>query len=269
MRSPVGAQGANALGIDFTVFSKLVEFSTRHSVEGRSLMLGRQEFVRLRPPRIFQRKLRREGLDHIQLEDLQQSDGYSETFFRKLGFGEVETMDFSDHEGATILQDLNRPIPKELAGQFDFIFDGGTIEHVFNVPVALENVFHMLKPGGHFISVNGLNGWAGHGMYQFNPELVYSFWRRNAGCVVNTCQAIQRSRAFHQAILDLQDPADGEQRIDLGDALPDGQVYLYYEIQRGSEAALMDTVLQSDYETHWRDYSNAGGTRYDQKVSSL
>lgn len=231
-------------------------------------MLGRQDFRRPRPPRVYLQKLGEAGLDHLQLDDLEQPDGFSETFFRHLGFGEIETLDFSDYEGAQILHDLNRPIPKELEGQFDFIFDGGTLEHVFNVPVAFQNVFHMLKPGGRFVSVNGLNGWPGHGMYQFNPELVYTFWHRNAGCNVIQCQAIRQSRNLHQQAIDLLDPASEERRMELGDHIPDGPVYLYYEIERTPDAALKDTILQSDYETDWREYSNAGETRYDQKVTS-
>ncbi|MEM6480699.1 MAG: class I SAM-dependent methyltransferase [Pseudomonadota bacterium] len=91
---------------------------------------------------------------------------------KKLGFGDVETMDFSDYEGATIIHDLNRLPPPELEEQFDLIIDGGTTEHVFNIPFALEGLYRMLRPGGRLLSINGMNGWYNHGIYQFTPEFV-------------------------------------------------------------------------------------------------
>ena len=50
----------------------------------------------------------------------------------------------------------NQLPPKRLEKKFELIFDGGTIEHVFNVPNALETVFRMLKTRRwRFISANG------------------------------------------------------------------------------------------------------------------
>ena len=133
-------------------------------------MLGRQGFkVQGKQRWRYKRSLRRNSIE-VAYSDFLQDDGYAETLLRKLGFGDVETMDFSDYEGATVLHDLNHLPPPELEGQFDMILDGGRIEHVFNVPNALECVYRMLRPGGRLISNNGLNGWHGHGMYQFNPN---------------------------------------------------------------------------------------------------
>ena len=197
-----------------------------------------------------------------------QDDGYSETLMAQLGFGDMEAMDFSDYEGASIIHDLNNPVPKSLHKKFDLIFDGGTIEHVFNVPMALENVFRMLRPGGRFISANGFNGWPAHGIYQFNPELVWTYWVRNCGCTVHACKGIQKKPRGGNYHLDFRDPAETGKRLRLKGRVPAGRMYLYYEVERTPEAKLRNVVLQSDYETKWQGHTNAGATRLDEKVES-
>jgi SAM-dependent methyltransferase len=98
---------------------------------------------------------------------------YADIFFRILGAKEIVAVDASGYEGATVILDLNRAIPKELEARFDVVFDGGTLEHVFNFPQAILNCMRMVKPGGRFISVAPANNWFGHGFYQFSPELFY------------------------------------------------------------------------------------------------
>ncbi|MDW3119279.1 MAG: methyltransferase domain-containing protein [Roseovarius pacificus] len=144
------------MGVDYVTFDSLVDLSTRFKPEGRTLMLGRQGFkIKRRDAKRYEASLKKNGVEARRFDFLQE-DGYAETLMRKLGFGEMETMDFSDYEGASILHDLNKRPPKELENQFDFIFDGGTVEHVFNVPVALEGLYRMLKPGGRL----GVVEWA-------------------------------------------------------------------------------------------------------------
>jgi SAM-dependent methyltransferase len=184
----------------------------------------------------------------LTVEDLLSEDGYSETFFSKIGLGAMESMDYSDYESATITHDLNEPVPEELHNQFDFIFDGGTIEHVFNVPVAVENVFNMLKTGGVFASANGLNGWRFHGIYQFNPEFVWSFWKRTCDCEVLTCSAVSENPRI--APIDLPDVSETGRRLRIAD-FPDGRVYLYYEVRKAEGSSVRRTALQSDYQARW------------------
>ena len=61
--------------------------------------------------------------------------------FRKvLKFEDVTSLDFSPYEGATVIQDIGASLREGLAGQFDLAVDGGTLEHVFNFPVAIANL---------------------------------------------------------------------------------------------------------------------------------
>ena len=256
------------MGVDIELFERLVELSTRFQPKGRTLMLGRHGFdLREDISRKYDDILKRNGVS-LDLDELTQEDGYCETLMRRLGFGDMESMDFSDYEGATILHDLNRPVSAELESQFDFIFDGGTIEHVFNVPMALENVFRMLKIGGRFVSANGFNGWPAHGIYQFNPELVWTYWSRNSGCKVHDCRGIQKRPRGGNYHLEFRDPAITGKRLRLKGKVPSGRMYLYYEVERLKDSELKDRVLQSDYETKWHGHDNAGATRLDEEVVS-
>ena len=212
-------------------------------------MLGRQA-IRVGPKNRIRanRYLRTAGRD-LRWRDVVQEDSFSETLWRRLGFGEIESMDLSDYEGAGILHNLNDPIPAALEGEFDFIFDGGTMEHVFNVPVALMNVFRMLKPGGRFVSANGMNGWVGHGFYQFNPDLAWTFWRRACNCTVHRCLGVARDEDVED--MDFLDVGDYGTRLRLRGKLPHTRIYLYYEVEKTADSEYDGTVLQSDYVARW------------------
>src|SRR5207253_3919084 len=58
--------------------------------------------------------------------------------------------------------------------KYDYIYDGGTIEYIFNLPQVLDNIINLLKPGGIFCSVTCNNNFSGHGFYQFSPELFFA-----------------------------------------------------------------------------------------------
>ena len=90
---------------------------------------------------------------------------------QQFGFQSLESLDASAYEGATLLHDMNFPLPSHLAGRkFDFVFDGGTTEHIFNVPQVFQNIFDLVAVGGVFVSVTVNNNLSGHGLYQFSPE---------------------------------------------------------------------------------------------------
>ena len=237
------------MGIDCVTFQRLVELAGREDVfVKRGLMLGRQVLRYQRRYRAQYKMTIDASPFDLDIADFKE-EGYAEPFFEKIGFGKVEAMDFSDFEGAQHVHDLNHPVPDDLRGKFDFILDGGTIEHVFNTPAALTNVFDMLKPGGVFASANGMNGWMFHGLYQFNPELVYSFWERSAGCEVLRCCAMSTNP--RNKPIDLPDAAPLGRRLRRSKTFPEGRVYLYYEVRKPEGAKLTGPALQSDYQARW------------------
>lgn len=78
-------------------------------------------------------------------------------FFRAFADCEVMAIDVSDYEGAEIVHDLTVPIPKSLRGQFDFIYDGSTLDNVFDPPTAIRNLDGLLRPGGRMVLMNWTN----------------------------------------------------------------------------------------------------------------
>ena len=96
---------------------------------------------------------------------------YCETFFSSIGFINIDSIDNSNYEGAKYVHNLNYPILEDFKNKYDYIYDGGTTEHIFNIPQVFENIIDMLNIDGLFVSVTCNNNFSGHGMYQFSPEL--------------------------------------------------------------------------------------------------
>jgi len=129
----------------------------------------------------FERICQAGGWNIINTSNYETGEGFNtEVVFSALGFEQLDSMDYSEYEGANIIHDLNNTnIPKELNGKYDFILDCGTIEHVFHFGNVMENIFKMLKVGGTFIfnqpTFYGLN----HGYYNFSPCLYYEYFKAN------------------------------------------------------------------------------------------
>ena len=102
------------------------------------------------------------------------------TFFRRLGFDLVESSDVSDWEGADRILDLNQPVPAELHGLYDVVFEAGTIQHVFDLPQVFANLHALLKPGGRVIhGMAPSSNHVDHGFYMFSPTLFADYYRAN------------------------------------------------------------------------------------------
>jgi len=106
---------------------------------------------------------------------------YSEELFKHLQFNNVDSIDCSAYENATIIHDMNKPIVNSLKNKYDFVLDGGTIEHIFNTPQVCENISDLLKIDGIFLSITCNNNFSGHGIYQFSPEFFLSSFSEKYG----------------------------------------------------------------------------------------
>ena len=107
-------------------------------------------------------------------------------FYGMLGVEDLSVMDVSTYEGADTIHNLNLPVPESLYGQFDFIIDGGTFDHLFDIRVAFENVVKMLRPGGRVLQWNAASNFTGDGYLCFGPNLCYDYYTVNqfADCKV-------------------------------------------------------------------------------------
>lgn len=111
-------------------------------------------------------------------------ESYCEKLLTHFGAEKVDSVDASPYEGCTKIFDLNKPCD---IGKYDFILDGGTIEHIFNVPQVLDNIISSLNVGGIFCSVTTNNNFSGHGFYQFSPELFFRSFTEEYGMKIEQC----------------------------------------------------------------------------------
>jgi hypothetical protein len=101
-------------------------------------------------------------------------------FFKLLGFEGVFSCDVSAYEKADVILDLNLPVPQELHERFDVIYDGGTMEHIFNVPRVIANIHAMLKAGGRVIHIAPASNMVDHGFYSFSPTFFSDYYKANS-----------------------------------------------------------------------------------------
>lgn len=134
---------------------------------------------------------------------------YAEDLFHLLGADEVDSLDASDFEGATIIHDLNEPIPEQVKGCYTAVFDGGSLEHVFDVRRAFANVMELVAPGGHLIMVNPADRCMGHGFYQFSPDLYRRVLSEDNGFSIR--RILLSDKGIRQRWYELAPPGDGHQ----------------------------------------------------------
>ena len=244
-----------ALGVDLAVLDFLMKF--RGKLEGYTLQLGRQGFHiptgADHPERKAAEAILRKYDEFVDLDRLAGTSGYAEPLFRYLGSKNTISMDASSFEGAEIVHDMNNPVPAELYGQFDTIFDGGTIEHIFNAPMAFENVRKMLKIGGLFLSVNAANNQLGHGFYQYSPELMWRLFCAETGFSVELMQLVLIGDKPQP--VDTPDPAVVGRRLQIGTT--PGPTYLLLAARKIGEATAGYTPQQSDYSAAWTSATDA------------
>jgi hypothetical protein len=160
------------MGLSSHVARFLMSKAAAYQFSGNLITLGRQD--------IFVRK---NDIANLELSGLSSLNGDAypapEDFFKTLGFDICDSLDYSTNEGATLVQNLNEPLAPGLASRFDFIIDGGTLEHCFNVAEYMKSMVNMLKVGGRVIHINPANNFTNHGLYQFQPTFYYSFYGAN------------------------------------------------------------------------------------------
>jgi SAM-dependent methyltransferase len=100
-------------------------------------------------------------------------------FFKMLGFSTTDSIDYFPNEDPTYVIDLNEPIKEELWDNYDMVFDGGTLEHCFNVKEVLSNAVRLLRVGGRVVHLVPMSGVINHGYYMFSPILFYEFYKTN------------------------------------------------------------------------------------------
>jgi SAM-dependent methyltransferase len=171
---------------------------------------------------------------------------YAEALLKHLGADAVESVDASDYEGATVIHDMNEPVPDGLAGRFSAIIDHGTLEHIFDFPAAMRNVDRMLAINGHFLSATCANNFMGHGFYQFSPELYFRLFDEARGFRLLGVFLVQVESRCHW--YRVTDPAIVHERVELRNSQP---TYIIVIAQKTRAVAELRSPQQSDYARAW------------------
>ena len=231
---------------------------------GRTLTIGRHHVV-AGGPRGVQKGMREGGIS-ISLDDagllLSQGDWYCEPILERLGAKTVDSLDMSDYEGATILHDLNDPLPKEYRKSFSTVIDSGTLEHIFDFPTAIKSCLDAVEIGGHFVALGSpVTNYSGHGFYQFTPELWYRVLSEQNGFRVRTM--LWHAEPPHARWYEVADPASVKHRVERQSPF---RVMLYLAAQRISPAEIFSqSPQQSDYVAAWE----GGGASHGEIISHV
>lgn len=123
-------------------------------------------------------------LEEAELIDDQARFGEEELndsvkFFKAWGFKEVHALDVSDYENADIIFNLNDDLPNNLHEKFDVVYDGGVIEHVFDVGKALRSMCQMVSGGGIILNLNPIANYLHNVFWNISPELFIEFYQAN------------------------------------------------------------------------------------------
>jgi SAM-dependent methyltransferase len=244
------------MGIDARSLEALC-VAARSGPLGRCVTLGRQHVYER--TRTLDAVAARFGLNGLSFEQGHSTD--TDSIFRLLGASSIDAIDISAFEGATLLADLSKPMPPEWAGRFDLVCDFGTLEHVFNVAMAVENSIQLLRPGGRLLSVGPANSLLGHGFFQFSAEFWYSVFRANDFVQPAVFVATRRytNHWFHHP-----DPAViGRTQIAVSEPL-----YVIATAIRGEKREFLPP-FESDYEELWRAHSSGVPAPSRRKVKTL
>lgn len=83
--------------------------------------------------------------------------------------------DISNSRGEEKLIDLNEP---SIMSYCDLMYDGGTLEHVFNIGQGFKNLLSAVGIGGMIIHLNPLSQ-GNHGHWNINPTAYFDFYTQN------------------------------------------------------------------------------------------
>ena len=186
------------------------------------------------------------------------------------------SLDSSDRDGATIIADLNDSsfMNSDLEGRFDLVIDGGSLEHVANLPAAVQNYHSLLADGGLIFLCNPVNGYAGHGLYQFSPEFYYRVFSPSNGFqpLLGLLEArhpsLFREHGFRSQFFRSPDPALFGKRLGFRGKEKTQMMFIAKKTPQGSP--VFDFV-QSDYQSDNGNASDssASGAKRKQIRSTL
>ena len=149
---------------------KFLQEAREKGIKGKTLaMMGKQDILVEWDP--FMKTVKNLGFryDPVIADKIKgQRNINAFDLFHMFGFEEVNAVDRSGYEGADIIFDLNDTLPGSLRKRFDYVINGGTLEHVFDVANAMKNMSEMVKDNGMIMHIAPAAGWVDHGFYSIS-----------------------------------------------------------------------------------------------------
>ncbi len=235
--------GINVNGLRFLLYAKSagVDFT-------KTAMIGRQG-LHLRFDK-FCNVLRTEFNYDIDLKALEaiHREKYCDELLRYLGASVVHSYDYSNYEGSTHVHDFNQSVPEECFTQYTAIIETGTLEHVFNFPIAIKNCMQMIKVGGHYLGMSPTNNYMGHGFYQFSPDLYFRVFSQDNGFRIEhmiLCEGRDTKKWFK-----VPDPEEVKCLVGISNS---NKTSLFILAKRLADCSIFSTPpLQSFYVPTWK-----------------
>ncbi len=187
-----------------------------------------------------------------RLDEVVFKDVYTEPFFEILGAKSIQSIDYSNYQGATLIHDLNTPLPVNMHNQFSCVIDSGTLEHIFNFPVAIRSCMEAVQVGGHFIGITPVNNQMGHGFYQFSPELYYRIFSEENGFKI-TRMLVTIPDMENNPWYEVADPAVVSSRVTVVNNQP--LVLMFIAEKTSRKEIFLTPPQQSDYVTTWKNFN--------------
>lgn len=110
------------------------------------------------------------------------------SLFAAMGI-EADFVDIVASRGCEIVLDLNHPVPMGMHGAYDVIYDGGTMEHCFNVGQVMQNIHALTRLGGYILHLNPVN-YFNHGFFNFNPTFYHDFYTQSGNRLASACYVV-------------------------------------------------------------------------------
>lgn len=241
------------MGLDNNATRFLLYAKTQGVNFTKTAMIGRQKL------HIDIRSLRKNLIDfgYFTRNDevkrlLNERDGYAEPFLQMLGAAEIYSFDVNDYEDATNIHDFNLPIDEHLKNRFTVVLDVGSLEHVFNFPMAVKNCMEMVELGGHFLIITPTNNFFGHGFYQFSPELFFRIFNTING--FRLVRMILFEESLRVQWFEVIDPGAVEQRVTLVNTRPTYLAIIAKEVE--SVPIFITYPQQGYYVSLWESGDN-------------
>lgn len=227
------------MGIDVHVF-KFLRYANVKSPFGSVVTIGRQGV------HIPQDVLNQ--LTHC-VPEIASGDFCENLLVKVFGATGVESIDNSAYEGATIIHDMNQPLPRGLHRKYNTVIDGGCLEHIFDVRQALGNCSDLCAVGGQIIHILPADNFCGHGFFQFSPELFTSLYSEENGYINTEVFLADLSNLSEWYVARRRGRG---QRFEISSS---GPVYALVRTTLATDAPVV-RAQQSDYEWLWGQDQN-------------